>query len=150
MAFTNTLTSGVELWILDINNTKATKISQTNLNANMGTPFTWYKDSKSLLVTTLPSNRKVLIDTKEAIPTGPTVSISEAGVEAQNRTYQDLLKNKTDEFSKGMAVYNVTPDSAGIYFQKIQCFCFDEQTLEPNQEVDMPISFYIDPEFQGC
>ncbi|MFV0571190.1 MAG: prolyl oligopeptidase family serine peptidase [Xanthomarina gelatinilytica] len=99
MAFTNTVTSGVELWVLDIKNAKAKKLSQANLNANMGRPFTWFKDSKSLLVTTLPENRKDLIDTKEAIPTGPTVSVSEAGVEAQNRTYQDLLKNKNDEYN---------------------------------------------------
>lgn len=99
MAFTNTVTSGVELWVLDIENAKAKKLSQANLNANMGRPFTWYKDSNSLLVTTLPENRKDLIDTTEAIPTGPTVSESEAGVEAQNRTYQDLLKNKNDEYN---------------------------------------------------
>lgn len=99
MAFTNTVTSGVELWVLDIENAKAKKLSQANLNANMGRPFTWYKDSNSLLVTTLPENRKDLIDTTEAIPTGPTVSVSEAGVEAQNRTYQDLLKNKNDEYN---------------------------------------------------
>jgi dipeptidyl aminopeptidase/acylaminoacyl peptidase len=99
MAFTNTVTSGVELWVLDINKATATKLSQPNLNANMGNPFTWFKDSKSLLVTTLPTNRKALIDTKEAVPTGPTISISEAGVKAQNRTYQDLLKNKNDEYN---------------------------------------------------
>lgn len=99
MAFTNTVTSGVELWVLDIENAKAKKLSQANLNANMGRPFTWFKDSNSLLVTTLPENRKDLIDTTEAIPTGPTVSVSEAGVEAQNRTYQDLLKNKNDEYN---------------------------------------------------
>jgi dipeptidyl aminopeptidase/acylaminoacyl peptidase len=51
------------------------------------------------LATTLPTNRKALIDTKEAVPTGPTISISEAGVKAQNRTYQDLLKNKNDEYN---------------------------------------------------
>src|SRR5690554_2111585 len=99
MAFTNTVTSGVELWVLNIKNAKAKKLSQAHLNANMGRPFTWFKDSNSLLVTTLPENRKDLIDTKEAIPTGPTVSVSEAGVEAQNRTYQDLLKNKNDEYN---------------------------------------------------
>ena len=99
MAFTNTVTSGVELWVLNIKNAKAKKLSQAHLNANMGRPFTWFKDSKSLLVTTLPQNRKDLINTKEAIPTGPTVSVSEAGVEAQNRTYQDLLKNKNDEYN---------------------------------------------------
>src|SRR5690606_40608903 len=68
-----------------------------NLNANLGRPYTWSKDSKYLLVQTLPSSKKPLIDTKEAVPSGPTISVSEAGVKAQNRTYQDLLTNPNDE-----------------------------------------------------
>mgnify|MGYP000563161577 CR=1 FL=1 len=97
MTFTNTVSNGAELWLLDVLNASAKKISDANLNANMGNPVTWYKDSKSMLVKMLPENRKPLINTKEAIPTGPTISVSEAGVKAQNRTYQDLLKNKNDE-----------------------------------------------------
>ncbi len=45
----------------------------------------------------------------------------------------------------GTAVYNVTPQKAGKYFQKTQCFCFDRQILKPNEEMDMPVVFYIDP-----
>jgi dipeptidyl aminopeptidase/acylaminoacyl peptidase len=97
MAFTNTVSDGVELWILDVASKAVNKITVSNLNANTGTPFSWFKDSKSLLVKTLNENRKTLIDTKTAVPTGPTISVSEAGKKAQNRTYQDLLKNKTDE-----------------------------------------------------
>mmetsp|Transcript_16120 Transcript_16120/g.49270 ORF Transcript_16120/g.49270 Transcript_16120/m.49270 type:complete len:246 (-) Transcript_16120:243-980(-) len=56
-------------------------------------------------------------------------------------------KNKTDLAVTGVATYNVYPPQAGIYFNKIQCFCFEEQRLKPKEEIDMPVFFYIDPEF---
>ena len=54
-------------------------------------------------------------------------------------------KNKDSEAVAGTAVYNVTPPKAGKYFHKTQCFCFNNQILEPKQEMDMPVVFYIDP-----
>ncbi len=62
----------------------------------MGRPFSWYKDNQSLLVKTIPANRPALIDGKKGIPTGPNISVSD-GAKSQNRTYPDMLKNKTDE-----------------------------------------------------
>jgi len=55
--------------------------------------------------------------------------------------------NKTEEAITGVASYNITPAKAGLYFNKIQCFCFDQQRLRPMEEVDMPVFFYIDPTF---
>ncbi|CAG9798653.1 unnamed protein product [Chironomus riparius] len=55
--------------------------------------------------------------------------------------------NPTDRPVIGISTYNVIPFEAGAYFNKIQCFCFEEQQLNPFEEVDMPVFFFIDPEF---
>ncbi|KAF2233238.1 hypothetical protein EV356DRAFT_533882 [Viridothelium virens] len=56
-------------------------------------------------------------------------------------------KNKGDEDIIGVATYSVTPGQVAPYFSKIQCFCFEEQRLNRGETVDMPVFFYIDPEF---
>ncbi len=54
--------------------------------------------------------------------------------------------NPTDHPIAGSASYNVTPYSAGGFFNKIQCFCFNEQILAPGERVQMPVTFFVDPE----
>lgn len=68
-----------------------------------------------------------------------TVKVGETGLaffEAYNPTNRPIA---------GQASYNVTPDQAGGYFTKIECFCFTEQVLQPHERVVMPVSFFVDP-----
>ena len=53
--------------------------------------------------------------------------------------------NTSNRQLTGTAVFNVTPVSAGIYFNKIECFCFTEQTLDPGESADLPVAFFVDP-----
>lgn len=53
--------------------------------------------------------------------------------------------NPTDRAVAGQASYNVAPYNAGYYFEKIQCFCFNEQVLQPGERVLMPVTFFVDP-----
>lgn len=98
IACLNTTPSGVEVWVLNIANAKVSKLTEAGVNANMGSTINWFKDNKNLLVKMLPIDRKPLINAATAVPTGPTVSVSD-GAKAQNRTYQDLLKTPNDEFN---------------------------------------------------
>ena len=54
-------------------------------------------------------------------------------------------KNSGNSPSTGTAVFNVTPPSAGVYFNKIQCFCFTKQTLQPGETKEFPVSYFVDP-----
>ncbi len=54
-------------------------------------------------------------------------------------------KNLADHTITGHALYNVTPDEAGRYFHKTECFCFTSQTLKPGEQVQFPVTFWVDP-----
>lgn len=68
-----------------------------------------------------------------------SVRLGEKGLTAYH------ARNKAGHAVGGTALYNVTPLKAGKYFHKIQCFCFDEQILQPGQDISMPVLFFIDP-----
>jgi len=94
--FTNTVESGVELWLLDFKTLFATRLTQPLLSSNSGKAYQWYSNGEALLVKMLPENKPKLIPSEYSLPDGPTISVS-TGQISQNRTYQDLLKNKNDE-----------------------------------------------------
>lgn len=96
VAFTNTVATGTELWIADIQTATAKKMTDASINSNVGNPISWFADSKQLLIRMLPAKRDEIIDTKKNLPKGPITSVSD-GTVSQNRTYQDMLKNPSDE-----------------------------------------------------
>jgi cytochrome c oxidase assembly protein subunit 11 len=55
------------------------------------------------------------------------------------------VTNTGDKAVTGRAVYNVVPEQAGLYFQKLECFCFKSQTIQPGQTLDFPVVYFVDP-----
>jgi cytochrome c oxidase assembly protein subunit 11 len=63
----------------------------------------------------------------------------------ETKTVFYKLKNRGDQPTAGMATYNVTPNMAGNSFAKLECFCFNEMVLQPGEEIDVPVVFFVDP-----
>lgn len=128
IAFTNTTAAGVELWVLDIANAQATRLIEAKVNANLGNPINWFRDGKSVLVRLLPEKKAALIDAKKSLPDGPIISVSD-GSKAQNRTYQDLLKNPTDEANfvtlASSELHHVTLDGKNTLFREADLYYYE-------------------------
>lgn len=112
------------------------KIVETQLNKDKIKPLTEYR---KLRINFISSTNKLLNwsfepeqDYIEVVP-GETAL---AFFKAKNLSKLERLT--------GISSYNIIPDQAAPYFNKIQCFCFEEQTLEPQEEVDMPVFFFVD------
>lgn len=86
-------------------------------------------------------------DVSDSLPWKFQPSQDELKVKASETTLAFYkVYNPTDEAIVGISTYNVTPQKAGIYFNKIQCFCFEEQRLKAKESIEMPIFFFLDPD----
>lgn len=74
----------------------------------------------------------------------PVQSVMKVRIGEQNLAHYSAT-NTTGKVLTGSAIYNVTPNEAGAYFNKIQCFCFTQQTLKPGESADFPVDFFVDP-----
>lgn len=150
IAFTNTVATGVELWVIDVASASAKKLTDANLNANLGTPYNWMKDNETLLVKMMAKNRPALIDSKKDLPKGPTVSSSD-GSKSQNRTYPDLLKNKTDEanFETLMTseLYKVSISGKADFFKSADLYAGESFSSDGNYilltTIQKPFSYIV-------
>ena len=131
ITFTHTTEKGVQLWVVDVNSGIAKKLTSDNLNANLGNPTNWFRDSNQILIKVLPENRPNLIDNEKGLPEGPIVSETSGGKSSQNRTYQDLLKNKIDETN----------------FEILVTSELHSVDLNGNQELFKPAAIYADESF---
>lgn len=150
IAFSHTTATGVELWVIDVATAKATKLTAANVNANLGNPFSWFKDNESILVKMLPKNRAALLDAKKDLPLGPIISNAD-GSKSQNRTYQDLLKNKNDEANFENIItselYKVNTNGATTLFKSADMYAGEDFSPDGNYlmvtTIEKPFSYIV-------
>ncbi|MEX2604058.1 MAG: prolyl oligopeptidase family serine peptidase [Gracilimonas sp.] len=95
ISFINTHATGLNLWVASVSDAQARKLTDLPINDTFGSPYSWDRDSKSLLVQTIPENRSAVPE-ENLTPTGPVIEES-LGRVTPARTYQDLLQNEHDE-----------------------------------------------------
>jgi len=94
-------------------------------------------------------DREMTVRFDSTVATAPWTITPSEPVTAKIGTVQTInfvAHNNADKPVTGYAVFNVTPDTTGSYFDKIQCFCFTKQTLQPGETVQMPVVFFVDPD----
>jgi cytochrome c oxidase assembly protein Cox11 len=109
-----------------------------------GTPQRAYSDSSTI------SDRTITVRFDSNVAPGLPWRFEPAQPEVKVRLGEQQLvfftaENVSDQAVVGHATFNVTPETSGAYFKKIQCFCFDEERLDAHQKVDMPVVFFVDP-----
>lgn len=132
-AILNTTNEGVDLWVIDVNKGSAQKVAGPNIHGSLGTTMAWMKDDKSILIKMKPDGTQPIVDRTQIIPSGPTISEND-GQKAQNRTYQDLLKNPIDEenFKKltTSEIWKVNLDGSKSLFLKADMY--DDMDFSPD------------------
>lgn len=95
-------------------------------------------------------DREMAVRFDATIAAGLPIRVVPARVETDpigtTKTVIYRATNMTDRPLSTTASYNVTPEGAGIYFNKIECFCFTEQTVAPYETVEMPVTYFVDPD----
>ncbi|MFQ3351428.1 MAG: dipeptidyl aminopeptidase/acylaminoacyl peptidase [Candidatus Marivariicella framensis] len=149
IAMTNTTEKGVEVWIVNLPTLIAKKIFDSKSNATMGNVINWINNSE-LIIKSLPDDLKPLINTATSIPTGPTVTENN-GSKAQNRTYQDLLKNPNDvyNFKQLSQTELLKINIEGEYVKWLPTRMYKSIQLSPNKEyllidfIKTPFSYIV-------
>jgi len=110
-----------------------------------GTPRIAEKGSSGLTGETMTVRFDSNVNRELAWKFRPTASQMNVQIGEEMLAFYEA-KNVSDKPLVGTATFNVMPERAAIYFNKVQCFCFTEQMLQPGESVEMPVSFFIDPD----
>lgn len=152
LAFTNTLADNIELWVIELSNGKARRLT-TNVNAALGAPYVWSPESDALLVKQIPKERQARSKVKE-MPEGPSVQET-TGQKAPARTFQDLLRNPADEaefeFYTRSEISRITLSGSSTAFLPVNIYRSLSYSPAGNyllvQTIQRPYS-YIVPQFR--
>jgi cytochrome c oxidase assembly protein subunit 11 len=110
-----------------------------------GTPGVAYAGADEILDQTIKIRFDASLDRDMPWSFKPVVREMELRIGETGLAYFEAY-NPTNRPIAGQAAYNITPYEAGGYFNKIECFCFTEQVLQPGERVEMPVTFFVDPE----